>query len=57
MGDTEQKAQALIAEAQKKLTSSKGFFGSLFGFVNNKNFHIIVNMTHIYIFFHIHKRN
>lgn len=57
MGDTEQKAQALIAEAQKKLTSSKGFFGSLFGFVNNKNFHVIVNMTHIYIFFHIHKRN
>lgn len=31
MGDNEQKAQALIAEAQKKLTSSKGFFGSLFG--------------------------
>lgn len=24
---------ALIAEAEKKLTSSKGFLGSLFGFV------------------------
>lgn len=31
MGDNELKAQQLIAEAQKKLTSSKGFFGSLFG--------------------------
>jgi hypothetical protein len=31
MGDSEQKANALIAEAEKKLTSSKGFLGSLFG--------------------------
>lgn len=45
MGDTEQKAQALIAEAQKKLTSSKGFFGSLFGFVKHKLLHV---MTHSY---------
>lgn len=38
MGDNEQKAQALIAEAQKKLTSSKGFFGSLFGLVKQLDF-------------------
>lgn len=31
MGDSEQKARQLIAEAEKKLTPSKGFFGSLFG--------------------------
>ncbi|KAK7870841.1 hypothetical protein R5R35_014425 [Gryllus longicercus] len=31
MADNEQKALQLVAEAQKKLTSSKGFFGSLFG--------------------------
>lgn len=31
MSDNEQKAHQLIAEAQKKLTASKGFFGSLFG--------------------------
>lgn len=31
MGDNEQKAIQLMAEAEKKLTSSKGFFGSLFG--------------------------
>ncbi|EEB20034.1 Soluble NSF attachment protein, putative [Pediculus humanus corporis] len=31
MADNEQKALQLIAEAEKKLTSSKGFFGSLFG--------------------------
>lgn len=30
MGDNEQKAMQLIAEAEKKL-SSKGFFSSLFG--------------------------
>jgi alpha-soluble NSF attachment protein len=33
MADNEQKALQLIAEAEKKLTSSKGFLGSLFGFV------------------------
>lgn len=32
MADSEQKAHQLIAEAQKKLTASKGFFGQLFGY-------------------------
>lgn len=31
MADNEQKANQLVAEAEKKLTSSKGFFGQLFG--------------------------
>lgn len=31
MADNEQKAIQLMAEAEKKLTSSKGFFGSMFG--------------------------
>lgn len=31
MADAEQKAMQLMAEAEKKLTSSKGFLGSLFG--------------------------
>ncbi|OAD54880.1 Soluble NSF attachment protein [Eufriesea mexicana] len=31
MADNEQKAMQLLVEAEKKLTSSKGFFGSLFG--------------------------
>uniref|UniRef100_U5EZ97 Protein required for fusion of vesicles in vesicular transport alpha-snap n=1 Tax=Corethrella appendiculata TaxID=1370023 RepID=U5EZ97_9DIPT len=31
MADNEEKAMQLIAEAEKKLNSSKGFFGSLFG--------------------------
>ncbi|XP_066588447.1 alpha-soluble NSF attachment protein isoform X2 [Prorops nasuta] len=31
MADNEQKAMQLIAEAERKLHSSKGFFGSLFG--------------------------
>ncbi|KAG8232653.1 hypothetical protein J437_LFUL012613 [Ladona fulva] len=31
MGDNEQKAMQLMAEAEKKLHSSKGFFGALFG--------------------------
>ncbi|XP_076064935.1 alpha-soluble NSF attachment protein [Oratosquilla oratoria] len=31
MADAERKAQQLMAEAERKLTSSKGFFGSLFG--------------------------
>lgn len=31
MADNEQKALALVAEAEKKLTTTKGFFGSLFG--------------------------
>jgi len=31
MGDNEAKAVALVAEAQKKMGSSKGFFASLFG--------------------------
>lgn len=33
MADNEQKALQLIAEAEKKLTPSKGFFSSLFGWV------------------------
>lgn len=33
MGDNEQKALQLMADAEKKLTASKGFFGSLFGCV------------------------
>lgn len=31
MGDNEQKALQLMAEAEKKLTQQKGFLGSLFG--------------------------
>jgi alpha-soluble NSF attachment protein len=31
MADNEQKAMQLMAEAEKKLHSSKGFLGSLFG--------------------------
>ena len=31
MSENEQKALALVAEAEKKLNSSKGFFGGLFG--------------------------
>lgn len=31
MADNEQKAMQLMAEAEKKLNSSKGFFGSMFG--------------------------
>lgn len=34
MASNEQKAQQLISEAEKKLSGSKGFFGSLFGWVN-----------------------
>lgn len=33
MADNEQKALALMADAEKKLTNTKGFFGSLFGCV------------------------
>ena len=33
MSDNEQKAQALVQEAEKKLNSSKGFLGNLFGYV------------------------
>lgn len=33
MSDNEQKAMALMAEAEKKMTAQKGFFGSLFGCV------------------------
>lgn len=36
MGDNEQKAMALMAEAEKKLTTQKGFFGSLFGGGSNR---------------------
>lgn len=36
MGDSEQKAMALMAEAEKKLTTQKGFFGSLFGSGSNR---------------------
>jgi alpha-soluble NSF attachment protein len=31
MSENEQKALALVAEAEMKLNSSKGFFGGLFG--------------------------
>lgn len=31
MADNEQKAMQLVAEAEKKLNSSKSFLGSLFG--------------------------
>lgn len=31
MGDNEQKARQLIAEAERKLTPQRGFFGSIFG--------------------------
>jgi len=31
MADNESKANALMAEAEKKLNSSKGFLGNLFG--------------------------
>jgi len=31
MGDPEQKARELIAQAEKKMKSSGGFFGSLMG--------------------------
>lgn len=33
MADNEQKALQLMAEAEKKLTTQKGFFSSLFGCV------------------------
>lgn len=33
MATNEQKAQQLIAEAEKKMSGSKGFFSSLFGYV------------------------
>ena len=35
MNENEQKALALVAEAEKKLTSSKTFLGGLFGWVKN----------------------
>jgi alpha-soluble NSF attachment protein len=31
MADNEQKALQLVAEAERKLSSSKSFFGALFG--------------------------
>lgn len=34
MADNEQKALQLMAEAEKKMTTSKGFFGSLFGYIS-----------------------
>ena len=33
MSDNEQKAQALVEEAEKKLNKSGGFFSNLFGYV------------------------
>ena len=33
MADNEQKANQLVAEAEKKLNAGKSFFGSLFGLV------------------------
>lgn len=40
MADNEQKALQLMADAEKKLTTQKGFFGSLFGCVFS-TFHTI----------------
>ena len=37
MAENEQKAMALVAEAEKKLGSSKTFLGGLFGLVNKIN--------------------
>ena len=34
MADAEAKGKQLMAEAEKKLSSSKGFFGALFGYEN-----------------------
>lgn len=48
MADNEQKALQLIAEAEKKLTSSKGFFGSLFGWVTTTVMHICKLIYYIY---------
>lgn len=51
MADNEQKALQLIAEAEKKLNSSKGFLGSLFGWVEKlishslENFHNFVHFS------------
>lgn len=43
MADNDQKARALIAEAEKKLTPAKGFLGSLFGYVIRKKMQFILN--------------
>jgi len=37
MSDNEAKAQALVQEAEKKLTKSKGFLGNLFGGASNQD--------------------
>ena len=41
MAENEQKAMALVAEAEKKLGSSKTFLGGLFGSVNNNKLNLI----------------
>lgn len=41
MADNEQKAMQLIAEAEKKL-SSKGFFSSLFGWVDFATYWLVI---------------
>ena len=43
MAENEQKAMALVAEAEKKLGSSKTFLGGLFGSVDKINFTSIHN--------------
>jgi len=37
MSDNEQKAQALVEEAEKKLNKSGGFFSNLFGGANKQD--------------------
>lgn len=38
MGDNEQKAMALMADAEKKLSQQRGFFAGLFGCVLDFHF-------------------
>lgn len=51
MGDNEQKAMALMAEAEKKLTTQKGFFGSLFGCVMDFQKHFFFFELRFTVFF------
>lgn len=41
MADNEQKALQLVAEAEKKLTTQKGFFGQLF--------RCVISISHLYL--------
>ena len=50
MSDNEQKAQALVQEAEKKLNSSKGFLGNLFGYVSQLTVNL-VKITQVNYFF------